>query len=106
MAKNFQQPADVIDFAHTAAVESGELVTIGTKVAVALGAFEENEQGAYSLDGAWLVPKAEATGALSVGDAVYASGGEITTETNDTYAGIAVESAGAEADLCVVRLNF
>ena len=107
MATNFKQPADVIEYAHGSAVDSGAAVAIGTKVGVALGSFGAGESGAYSLEGAFEVPKAGATGALDIGDAVYLNGsGEVTTVDTDTYAGIAVEAAASGATTCVIKLNF
>ena len=107
MATNFVQPADVITFANATAVTPGTALNIGQVVGIALGNFANNEAGSYKIEGAFIVPKAEVTGELAVGDYAYFAGGEVfsAAATGRVKGGVVIEAAGASDTTCVVRLT-
>ena len=81
--KNFKQPGKVITYANSSAVESGDMVQIGSLVGISCGKYKANEEGEYSLMGVYSIPSASAT-TLSIGDAVGydVSAGEIVAQGN------------------------
>lgn len=108
MATNYVQPGDTIEYAHGSAVDSGELITIGDKVGVALGSFEADEAGSYAVDGVFEVPKASAADAMGVGASAYEASGEATDvddSGSNTYAGFVTEPAGAGDTTVRIKLN-
>ena len=67
--KNFRQPGKVMTYAHSAAVESGEMIQIGTLVGVAAGKYAANEEGEYSLLGVFKFAKLS-TAVFAIGEKV------------------------------------
>lgn len=106
MATNFVQPGDTIEYAHSSAVASGELVAIGTIAGVALGKFDASEAGSYALDGVFELPKASAAGAMSAGAKAYHASGEVTDVNTDPFAGTVIEDAASGDTTIKVRVNF
>lgn len=105
MATNFEQPGEVITFAHTSAVASGEAILIGTKVGVASGAYGADEAGSYAVEKCYRLPKAAAAGEMTTGSAAYFAGGEVTAVDTDAYCGFVAETAAADATTILVKLN-
>lgn len=55
--KNFVQPGENIEYAHTSAVESGDAIVIGGLIGIATGKFAANVAGIYSLKGVYKFAK-------------------------------------------------
>lgn len=94
--KNAVKDGKYITYAHTAAVESGEMIQIGALVGVACGKYEANQSGEYSLLGVYSFPKASAL-VLAIGVAVQyeTSTKEIVATGGDFAAGWAFKGAAA-----------
>lgn len=105
MAQNFIQDGDVIEITAGAAITAGQLVKSGVLVGVALNSAASGAKVRLALKGVFRVAKA--SGAISVGAAVYfvdASSNVNTTASGNTFAGHAVEAAQSGDATAVVRL--
>lgn len=67
--KNSVKDGKYITYAHSAAVESGDMIQIGALVGVACGKYAANESGEYSLLGVYSFKKTGAT-VFAIGAAV------------------------------------
>lgn len=105
MATNFIHPGRNISASFTNAVNSGELVMVGSLAAVALVDIPANGYGALSVSGVFALPKA--TGALAQGSKVYAdTTGKVTvTATDNDFIGFVTAPATADATVAEVLLN-
>ena len=76
MAKNFQQPGDVITWTNGtgSAVVSGQVVRVGNILGVALGDIASTASGSVALSGVFTVPKVSA--------AVIAQGESLTWDAS------------------------
>lgn len=103
--RNYVQPGYKTNYAHSAAVVSGQAVLVGTELLVATGAFAANEEGVYLRAGVVTLPKVAAQ-AQSKGVLIYwddTNKNLTTTATNNTLAGI-VDVAALAADTEVAIL--
>lgn len=81
-----------IDYTPTAAVTGGDVVVLGSIVAVAVDDIAANVKGAVVIDGIFKVPKI--TGAITVGSKVYWDPAG-TPVTGDASSGAATTTAGS-----------
>lgn len=105
--KNFVQPGDRITVTAAAAATAGELVVVGSLIAVAFGDAEIGDQLTLAVGGVFDLPKVTAT-AIATGDPVYrrSSDGLLTgTASGNTKVGIAVADAANPSATVRVRLN-
>ena len=115
MATNFIQKGDVIDYTPSSAVESGEVVVIGSLVGVAKTDIAASAEGAVAIEGVYEIPAA--TAAITLGAAVYwdadgnpvggtaGSGAATATSTDNTKMGYAVEAKASAAGTVKVKLE-
>lgn len=104
--QNFIQKGDVLEYVVPAGgVKSGDVVVAGTLVGVAVKDGVQGEVVAVNLTGVFELPKA--TGALTLGQAVYysAANKNITATATDNVAIGHVFVAAASAD-AVVRVRL
>lgn len=105
--KNFIQEGHHLDHAHTAAVVSGQVILIGTKIGVAMKDLAANEQGAYRVTGVIAVPK-KAGDAPATGAALYwdnTAKNLTVTAGGNTYAGWAFAPAAAGDATVACKVN-
>ncbi len=65
MATNFIQKGDVIDYTPSSAVESGDVVVIGSLVGVATTDIAASAEGAVAIEGVWEIPRSHRSPSLS-----------------------------------------
>jgi predicted RecA/RadA family phage recombinase len=111
MANNFIQPGERITLTPTANLTSGQVVSVGKILGIALGDIPANTPGELAVTGVWLLPKV-AGSAIAPGDALYwdvSAGGFTATGTPATgdVSGVTwATTPAASADLTVsVRLT-
>ena len=101
MPTNFVSEGNYIDYTPGSAVTAGDVVVLGSVVAVATHDIAASALGAVAVEGVFDFPKATTSGsAIAVGLLVYwdASGGVITTTAgSNKKAGYTVETS-ADAD--------
>ena len=104
MSRKVFQEGNVLPMVATAAVKSGDLVTVGKLVGVALNDAAIGETYQLDLAGVYEVPKTSAL-AFAVGAIAYAKsdGGVNATNTNPV-AGHVVEAAANPSDFVKIRL--
>lgn len=87
MAKNFVQDGNVIDYTAATGISSGELVLIGTTLAVAVTDIPAGATGALAVEGVYRLPKAAV--AIQAGEKLIydASTGYLTNSEHATAAG-------------------
>ena len=105
---NYKRPGHTLTFAHSAAVTSGQVLVIGTLLAVAAGAYAADESGEYYIDGVFELPKTTGA-AMTVGQVVNLNTGDgklIGTEPAAALMTCAVvmEAANSDATTVVARL--
>jgi predicted RecA/RadA family phage recombinase len=105
---NYLRPGHTVTYAHSAAVTSGQVLVIGTLLAVAAGTYAANESGEYSIDGVYTLPKTTGA-AMTVGQKVNLNTADsklIGTEPAAALMGCAVvmEAAASGAATVVARL--
>lgn len=107
MATNKVQMGNTITYAHSVAVVSGEAVSIGDRIGVALGGYESDEAGVYDLEGVFTLPKATAADALAAGTEVFlTSAGNISTSNSgNTAAGFVFAASASGAATVDVKIN-
>ena len=93
-----------IDYTPTAAVKSGDVITLGSIVCVAPRDISAGALGSLATEGVYTMPKASAT-VFAAGASVYWSGTTCTTVTTDAFAGVAVAAAGSGALSVNVKLG-
>jgi predicted RecA/RadA family phage recombinase len=106
---NFVQPGDIIDLIPPAAVTSGQVVVVGSMLAVACADIAAGALGAGAIEGVFDLPK-KAGGAVAVGAKLTWS---ITDHAFTADAGTAGDIVGgavavdpAAADATVVRVKL
>lgn len=105
--KNFIQDGAHIDYAHTAAVVSGQTILIGTKIGVAMKDYAANEAGVYRVTGVIGIPK-KAGDTPAAGAALYwdnTSKYLTTTASGNTYAGWAFAAALSADATVAAKIN-
>lgn len=109
MAKaTYFQRGEALDYTNSGAtkIDAGTIILLGTKIAVAGCDIAAGDVGSVHVEGVFEMPKA--TGAITVGAAVYwdATNSVVTTtSTNNTLAGYAVAAAASGDDTCFVKIN-
>lgn len=106
---NYKQSGEVLDFTATAALSSGDLVLVGTKVGVATVDLAIGEEGSVRVWGVCDVPKLS-TDVVTQGAALYFDEGNswLTLDDNagaNTLAGYAFAAAGNGVTTVLVKLN-
>ncbi|EDW8118127.1 DUF2190 family protein [Salmonella enterica subsp. enterica serovar Sundsvall] len=107
MAKNFVQEGKTIALVNSGATDilSGEPVTIGTLIAVAITDIPVGDTGDGFTEGVFLLPKLPAD-AITAGEAVHFKDGKIQLAAEDAIAaGVAWEDAGAAETVVEVKIN-
>lgn len=100
-----KQYGDYIDHTPGSAVAAGDVVVIGSIVAVAPRPIAANELGSVAVKGVFNVAKDGSN--ISAGDGVnyYAASGVMTTAATGVAAGYAVAAAGVSATTVDVLLD-
>ncbi|MDR6500319.1 putative RecA/RadA family phage recombinase [Burkholderia ambifaria] len=106
--KNYIQDGDILTVTLTTAVNSGDLVLLGSSKtpAVAYGSYAANVPGEYALDGVFELPAVAADAAI-VGDAAYfdAAAGTVTAKADgNAPVGIFADVKRANVGVARVRL--
>lgn len=107
MATNYVADGTTLNWTATTAVDSGDLVIVGTLVGVAIDDIASGAVGAVQIAGVVECDK-EASLAVSQGDKLYcdAISGELDkTETSQTFAGHAFEAEATSTSTVKVILN-
>ncbi len=108
MAQNHIQQGQVMTWANGtgSAVNSGDVVEVGTLIGVALGNIADGTEGELAIAQVFELPKVAAT-AIDQGAAVYwdDSAGEIGVTDSNTYAGKCFAQAAASDTTVEVLLN-
>lgn len=105
--KNAVSSGNVIPHTPTAAVSSGAVVLIGTKIGVAVADIAANATGSLQVVGEFQVAKLS-TDAVAQGAALYwdnTSKRLTTTASGNTYAGFATQAAGAGTSVVNIKIN-
>lgn len=117
MATNHIQPGKTMTYANDSGVDiaSGDPVLIGSVLGVALVDIPDGSSGSVDVEEVYTVRKASDD--ITQGAKLYwdADGNPVggpsgagcltTTDTENTYAGVAFEAAGAAASVVAVKLN-
>ena len=107
--KNYIRPGETMTHAHLTAVDSGQLVAIGTQLAVAAGAYAAGEVGIYRIEGVFELPKAvgETIGQGSTVNLNLGSGELVSSLPAVAIVGgaVAMEDASSDAATVVVKLT-
>jgi len=106
MAKNYIQPGEVMDYAASSAIASGDVVVVGQRVGVALNDIASGDVGPVQVAGVFEVTKDGAV-ALAAGALVYwdaAAGNADDTDTNPLMGYAFAAAATADATV-LVKLN-
>ena len=69
MTTSYKTSGQRMRHAHTAAVESGEAIIVGTLLGIALGKYDADETGIYVVEGIHTLPKTN--GARAIGSRVF-----------------------------------
>lgn len=96
MATNFIQEGKRLDYVASADIESGDVVVLGTRCAIATVDIDNGDTGTVALEGVWEVA-CKSSDVIAKYDALYwdATEEELTkTATANTYFGMAVSAAG------------
>ena len=108
MAGTYVQDGNVLSYTNAgSAIASGDLVVVGVKVGVALGAIANGATGEVAMSGVFAVAK-QTTLVISQGDLLYcdATSGELDkTASAQTLAGYAAKSESSAATTVQVVLN-
>lgn len=105
MSAKYWQRGETLDFTATSAVKNGDVVSLNTRVGVAGTDIAVGETGQVHVVGVFEFPKA--TGAITLGAAVYYDGENkniTTTATSNVLAGYAVVAAGSADTTVLVKL--
>lgn len=95
----------VINVTATKAVSGGDLLTVGSIVAVASTDIAIGDTGACAVLGCFELDKD--TAAITQGAAVYLSAdGKATATKSDTFVGTAWEAAAAGDSTVIININF
>ena len=107
MAKNFVQEGKTIPLVNSGKAEiiSGDVVTVGAIVAVAITDIAPGFTGDGFTDGVFILPKLPADN-IPAGSAVFIKDGKIQLDkTSAVAAGIAWEPAGTNVTVIEVKIN-
>lgn len=106
MAKNYIQAGDTIEIKATSDVKSGELVTIGDIVAVAITDIATGAIGDGFAVGVFNVPKL-ATDKMAAGKKVYLKDGKVQLDAtgNLPFVGVTWVDAAANTEFVAVKIN-
>lgn len=109
MAGNYLMSGDVLDYTNTtgAALASGAMVPIGTKVGVALANIANGATGSVRVRGVFTIAKLS-TDTPAQGAALYWDNTNkrlTTTASGNTLAGYAAKAAGSGATTVEVSIN-
>lgn len=107
MSAKYWQRGEAIDYTATDALANGDVVDLATRIGVAGDDIPAGETGTVHIVGVFEIPKA--TGAVTVGQALYwdKAAKKITTddtESANTPAGWAVAAAGSSDATVLVKL--
>lgn len=105
--KNFNSEGHHVDHTPTAAVTSGQVVLIGTRIGVAMADIAANATGALRVTGCFDLPK-KAGDAPSQGAALYWDNTNkyfTTTASGNTYGGWAVKPAAGGDATVTTKIN-
>lgn len=105
--KNAVSHGNVLSFTTVAAVASGAMVLIGTRVGVAIAAIAANGTGAVQVVGEFEITK-NTTDVVAQGALLYwdnANKRLTTTASGNTLAGFATEAAGNTATTVKIKIN-
>ena len=107
MVEYFQR-GESLDYtnAGSAKIEAGDVIVLGTKIGVAGCDIAVGAVGSVHVEGVYKFPKA--TGAITIGAAVYwdATNENITTtSTSNTLAGYAAAAAASADTTVLVKIN-
>lgn len=105
MTAKYWQKGEVLDYTASAAVENGEVVSLGTRIGVAGEDIAAGETGHLHVVGVFEMEKA--SGAVTMGAALYydATAKKITTTaTSNTPAGYAAAPAASADETVLVKL--
>lgn len=91
-AATFYSADDGIDYTPGSAVTAGDVIVLGSIVAVAIDDIAANQKGSLQIDGIFKVPKI--TGAITVGSKIYWDPAG-TPVTGDASSGAATTTAGS-----------
>lgn len=106
MAKNFVQTGKVLSFTATKATRSGELVTVGDIIVIAITDIAATAQGEGLSEGVFILPKLK-TDDMKMGKKVYLKDNKVQLSSTDSasYAGIAWADAGTNTEFVPVKIN-
>ena len=104
----YWQRGESLDYtnAGSAAIEAGDVIVLGTKIGIAGCDIAVGAVGSVHVEGVYKFPKA--TGAITIGAAVYwdATNENITTtSTSNTLAGYAAAAAASADTTVLVKIN-
>ena len=104
----YWQRGESLDYtnAGSAAIEAGDVIVLGTKIGIAGCDIAVGAVGSVHVEGVYKFPKA--TGAITIGAAVYwdATNENITTtSTSNTLAGYAAAAAVSADTTVLVKIN-
>lgn len=112
MARNYQQPGAIIDYANGEAADysAGDVVVMGDTVGIALVDIPKNSTGSVAIEGTFTVPKASGT-AWGQGDRLDWDASASAFEKGATPASgdvigcaIAFAAAGADDEVGVAKI--
>lgn len=102
---SYVQKGDLLEYTPASAVEAGDVVVIGSLVAVATQDIAANAKGTVAIDGVWSLPCASgATGAQGSAINWYATSGVAHASTG-TAAGYLAKARAAADTTVDVKLN-
>ncbi len=110
MAQNHIQPGAALEYTNStgAAIVSGQVVKVGSRIGVAFGDIAAGAKGQLAMAEVWELPKLSTDDMSAVGTEVYwdDTAKNITiTATANTLAGYVFAAAGAGATTVQVKLN-
>ena len=106
MNAKYWQRGETLDYTHSEAVESGAVVSLGTRIGIAGTDIAANEQGQVHVEGVFELAK-DTSVEITLGAAVYydAAGDVITTASSGNVpAGYAVQAAAQTSTTVLVKL--
>ena len=107
MSRTFKQPGEVIDVTAATAIASGDVLVIGTRIAVALNAIPSGSAGSAAVTGVHTLTKLS-TDVVAQGAALYwdaANKRLTTTAGSNTLAGYAFNAAAAGTTAVDIKIN-
>jgi predicted RecA/RadA family phage recombinase len=107
MAKNYVQDGDVLNYTAAAAIASGAVVLIGTRIGIALGDIAIGAVGTLAVTGVWQIAKLS-TDVVAQGADLYwdaANSRLTTTASGNTKAGFAAAASGNGVTVVSIKIN-